>query len=245
MNKSISLILILASAVPFAANAQEVPAVDQTQFSEVPENVRDYRYCEIIPVFRSGLKLRAVVYNTIALNTCPAELWDALDGEQIAQSSGAVTVKMNGPRFFVQNNIEGDESTSASERKTVDFGGIEMNQQAILEARLSQGSVGEKLYTDNEVQRKTTYTYDAGNMVYELTSPEGDVYRMQSYSQIIDPTLTIDDLEILGERLDLPEAWSYQARLLSEDSVLRVDGLAFVINDDLLNTYQKLIPSNE
>ena len=77
-------------------------------------------------------------------------------------------------------------------------------------------------------------------MVYELTSPEGDVYRMQSYTQLVDPTLTIDDLETLGERLELPEGWRYQARVLGEDSQLVADGLAFVINDDFLNAYQKI-----
>jgi hypothetical protein len=37
-------------------------------------------------------------------------------------------------------------------------------------------------------------------MVYELINPEGDVYRMQSYAQDVDPTLTIDDLETLGDQ---------------------------------------------
>jgi hypothetical protein len=79
-------------------------------------------------------------------------------------------------------------------------------------------------------------------MVYELTSPKGDVYRMQSYSQIVDQTLTIEDLETLGDRLDLPEGWSYQARVLTADSALVVEGVTYVINDEFLNTYQKVNP---
>jgi hypothetical protein len=65
---------------------------------------------------------------------------------------------------------------------------------------------------------------------------------MQSYAQDVDPTLTIDDLEALGDRLDLPEGWSYQARVLEADSVVVVDGLAYVIHDDLLNGYMKVMP---
>jgi hypothetical protein len=79
-------------------------------------------------------------------------------------------------------------------------------------------------------------------MVYELVSPDGDVYRMQSYSQIVDSTLTVDELETLGERLDLPEGWSYQARVLTEDSELRADGLTYIVNDEFGSTYQKVNP---
>ncbi len=119
-----------------------------------------------------------------------------------------------------------------------------MRLAAKIETKVWEGTVGDALYTDNEVQRTTTFTYHADNMVYELTSPSGEVYRMQSYSQLVDPTLTIDDLETLGERLELPEGWRYQARVLSEDSKLTADGLAYVIADDLLNSYQKVAPVN-
>jgi len=63
---------------------------------------------------------------------------------------------------------------------------------------------------------------------------------MQSYSQIVDPNLTIDSLERLDEQLELPEGWRYEARRLTNDSVLKADGLAYVINDNLLNSYQKV-----
>ena len=65
---------------------------------------------------------------------------------------------------------------------------------------------------------------------------------MQSYAQIVDPPLTIDDLETLGVRLELPEGWGYQARVLTDDSELIADGLAYVINDDFGNSYQKVTP---
>ena len=40
--------------------------------------VRDARYCEIIPVQRSGFHFLATVYNTLGLNDCPAALWDKI-----------------------------------------------------------------------------------------------------------------------------------------------------------------------
>ena len=56
-----------------------------------------------------------------------------------------------------------------------------------------------------------------------------------------DAELTIADLETLGERLTLPDGWRYETRVLTEDSELKADGLAYVINDDLGNSYQKIL----
>lgn len=220
--------------------SQAVPEVTQTQFLEFPDDIRDYRYCEIIPVFRSGVTLYVEVYNTLSLNECPSELWNELDEETLKEEYGAMAVRINGPRYWVINKMDG--RGASADGKTADFGGIEMTQRAVLESKVWEGTVGDASYTVNEVQRTTTYTYYAGNMVYELTSPEGDVYRMQSYSQIFDPALTIDDLETLGERLELPEGWSYQARVLTEDSELTANGSTYIINDEFGNTYQKVMP---
>lgn len=220
--------------------SQAVPEVTQTQFLEFPDDIRDYRYCEIIPVFRSGVTLYVEVYNTLSLNECPSELWNELDEETLKESYGAMAVRINGPRYWVINKMDGHGVTANG--KTADFNGIEMALRAILESKVWEGTVGDAFYTVNEVQRTTTYTYFAGNMVYELTSPEGDVYRMQSYSQIFDPTLTIDDLETLGERLELPEGWSYQARVLTDDSELTANGSTYIINDEFGSTYQQVMP---
>ncbi|MEO1443744.1 MAG: hypothetical protein AAFV33_25305, partial [Chloroflexota bacterium] len=116
-----------------------------------------------------------------------------------------------------------------------------MNLVAVIETKLWEGTVGSAFYTENEVQRETTYTYYAGTMVYELISPDQEIYRMQSYSQLIDPELTIDDLATLGERLELPEGWSYEARILEAEEFMVADGLALVINDELGNSYQKSV----
>ena len=209
---------------------QTVPEAAQSQFLTPPDDVRDFRYCEIVPVFRKRATFHVEIYNTINLNDCPADLWNELEEETMAEAYGATAVKINGPRYWVLNEISGANETA--EGKIADFGGIEMKLVAKIETKVWEGTVGDEFYTDNEVKRTTTYLYKAGNMVYELTSPEGEVYRMQSYAQFIDPTLTIDDLETLGERLELPEGWHYQARVLTEDSKLKVDGLAYVINDD-------------
>jgi len=215
-----------------------VPAVPATQSLPVPADLRDFRYGEVIPVFQEGLRLSVEVYNTIGLNDCPPGLWAKLDARLLARTLGAVTVKLNGPRHWVLDGIIGSGGTAAG--KVVDFGGIEMRLVAKLDSRVWEGSVGDTFYTPNRVQRFTTWIYLAGKPVYELVSPEGDVFRMQSYAQIADPDLRISDLEDLGRRLALPKGWSYRTRVLAEDSELRANGVAYVINDNLYNSYQKV-----
>ncbi|MFO0580143.1 MAG: hypothetical protein U1A78_39725 [Polyangia bacterium] len=218
---------------------QTVPAITPTQSAPLPEDLRNWRYCEVIPVFQKGLQLNVEVYNTLGLNECPAEAWAKLSAEALAKQYGAKLVKLNGPRYWVLNKLVGAGDTASGQ--VADFGGIQMKRVGMLQTKVWQGTVGDKLYTPNEVHRTTVYTYRAGNLVYELTSPSGEVYRMQSYAQIADPKLSIDDLENLGSRLKLPAGWSYRARRLDADTELKTDGLAYVINDDFYNSYQRVM----
>lgn len=200
-------------------------------------DLRNARYCEVIPVTRERSELTSWVYNTLGLNDCPECEWKALTEEQVNQEYGSIATKLNGPRYWVINRLVGKGSTASGDRFT--FGGIEMELRATLTTKLREGTVGDAFYTPNQAKRDTVYTYDAGAEVYELTSPEGDVYVMQSYAQIADETLTIDDLPSRGGRLALPDGWTYAPRTLGEDLVLDSGGLAYVINDDLYNAYQR------
>lgn len=199
--------------------------------------LRNVRYCEVIPVTRKGITLTSWVYNTLGLNDCPAAEWDALTEDEVNEEYGSVAAKLNGPRYWVMDKLVGSGSTTTGE--TFTFGGIEMALRAKLETKLREGTVGEEFYVPNQVQRETVYTYKAGQPVYELTSPEGDVYIMQSYAQIKDKNLTIDDLASLGSRLALPDGWTYATRTLTEDFELNSNGLAYVVNDDFYNAYQR------
>jgi hypothetical protein len=63
---------------------------------------------------------------------------------------------------------------------------------------------------------------------------------MQTYSQIIDETLTSADLAGLDARIDQPEGWTFTVRTLTEDLAVNSTGVATVIQDDLQNTYQRI-----
>lgn len=220
------------------AKSRTIPAVTPTQSVPLPTDLHDYRYCEIIPVFRSGATFHVEVYNTMGSNNCPAASWAKVNANGLKDRYGAVSIKVNGPRYWTMNRIVSGDATAAG--KIVDFDGIEMTLRGVIETKIWQGTVGDKFYAPNQVRRTTVFVYLKGTRVYELTAPNGDIYRMQSYAQIAAPDLTLADLQGLSTRLRLPKGWTYRSRVLVEDSELKADGLAYVINDNLYNSYQRM-----
>lgn len=196
----------------------------------------DDRYCEILTVERRALKLHVTVYNTIGLNDCPAAAWDAIDADALARTLGVTAVIKNGPRHWTIDGIVGRGSSTANAPTA--FGDVPMTQRATLERKLL-GGMEDQNYTPQEVERDTMFVFAAGKPVFELTDPDGNVYMMQSYAQIVDPTLTLADLAGLGNRLALPADWSFSTRTLDAEYRLEADGVAYVVRDELQNTYQR------
>jgi hypothetical protein len=198
-------------------------------------NVRDRRYCEIFVVEEYLAETEAQVFNTLGLNDCPADRWQAIDPAALKKELGAQAIVMNGPRHFVMDWIQ---SRDMGERP-VDFQGLAMRPVARIVLPVVEGAVERRPYTDHVIERATSYIYAAGEKVYELISPAKRVYVMQAYAQIVDPNLSIDQLASLGDRLKLPDGWTYRVRTLDQDLELRTDGKATVVQDELQNTYQR------
>ncbi len=189
------------------------------------------RYGEVLLVAIGESGPRATVYNSFPLNDCPAELWSALDPQAIAAENGTAAALLNGPRYWLMNDIE-KEQQGPQERKT--FGGIAMIKQATVE----MSSMNPAPYSLNKVNRNTVFVFNAGEQIYELIDPDGRRWVMQTWSQVADPNLSRADLPGLASRLKLPEGWTYQTRVL--DETLRVDTTtrpADVTQDDLTNSY--------
>jgi hypothetical protein len=189
------------------------------------------RYGEVLLLQMGEAGPQATVYNSFPLNDCPAELWSALDAQAIAAENGATAAVLNGPRYWLMNRIQ---KAPQAPRIVKNFGGIDMLQQAtVLLSSLTPAP-----YTVNLVSRHALFTFDAGEEIYELHDPKGQRWVMQTWSQIVDATLSRTDLPGLGERLKLPAGWSYRPRMLSE--ALRIDttvSAAYVLQDDLTNSY--------
>jgi hypothetical protein len=194
-------------------------------------DVSGKRYGEVLLVTPGEAGPQATVYNSFPLNDCPAELWSALDAQTIATENGAAAALLNGPRYWLMNVIE-KEQQGPQVRRT--FGGIEMIQQATV----LLSSMDPAAYSVNKVTRHTVFMFNAGEEVYELQDPHGHRWVMQTWSQVVDATLSRADLPGLGERLKLPDGWSYRPRVLTEE--LRIDTTsraAQVTQDDLTNSY--------
>ncbi|MEM9936782.1 MAG: hypothetical protein AAF824_24350, partial [Bacteroidota bacterium] len=188
-------------------------------------------------VFECGNNLITEVYNSLSHNDCPDPDWFALNAEELKTEYGMVDVRMNGPRHWVINKIAGGAANGGSGfNKVASFGNIEMSLSAQV-----QGRVADDYYLDSEVLRTTIYTFSAGNEVYKLVNPQGEEYIMQSYSRKIDQDLSIGSLAFLGSKLNLPVGWSFKVEVLQEEFQLVTEGLAFVIQDDLENAYQKIV----
>ena len=204
-----------------AANHAPEPAAD----------VFGMRYGEVLLVRLSDSGPEATVYNTFPLNDCPAELWSKLDTTAIASQNDAQLALLNGPRYWLMSSID-KVARGAPVKKT--FGGIEMLRQATVEL----SSMNPAPYTVNRVSRNTVFTFDAGRPVFELIDPDGRRWVMQTWSQTVDPALSLDDLPRLASRLNLPTGWTYESHTLT--SPLRVDTTtqaAHVTQDDLANSY--------
>ena len=205
---------------------------DQSDRSD--KSLRGIRYCEILLGYASDGELHAEVWGTQGLNLCPAAEWEALDRESIQAEYAADFVHWHGPRYTTMDT--GSIELPDGEPRT--YGDLPMQRLATL--TLDPVQIDATPYTEFRVERTSVFGFWSGFEIYELTSPEGAVYVMQSMSQMVDPDLTLADLPDLGSRLDLPEGWTYQPRRLITDLVLTVESEVRVLVDDLQNTYMNV-----
>jgi hypothetical protein len=185
------------------------------------DGLHDARYCEIIELKGSPPDAHAVVWNTIGLNDCPREEWEKLD----------TAVVLNGPRHFLM------DSAAAKTGGVRSFHGMRMTKVATIPIETAADLLRTP-YTDRTIARSNSWRWKRGRTVFELVAPGGDVYVMQSYSQILDPSLAHSDLPKLGRRLELPDGWRYRSRKLRRPLELVAKGKATILQDELQNTYQ-------
>lgn len=220
--KALMLFLCLQPAVLLAEN-----------YSEKRFGVRDMRYCEV--VLSSGW-MTFNVYNTMGLNDCPRDAWNEVDKGSIKRETGAISVILNGPRYWAMDGIENNPLVVKEEKK---FKNIKMHRIATVHLNLLDVLGSFSGYREQRVERDTTFVYDAGKRIYELVGPNGQVYVMQSYSTQ-KQTLSKKDLINLGSKLSLPKGWKFKTGILKKRARLKTeDKEAYVLQDNLMNSYQR------
>jgi hypothetical protein len=197
------------------------------------DNMRGVRYGEVLAMFLRDTGLEAEVYGTQMLNDCPQELWETLDADAIAKDMGAVFVKLNGPRYWLLDGL--GSKVAVVDPVFRDFNGIQMRRIATipLGADFAAGA-----YVVRNVNRGAVFFFDAGKTVYELVDPDGRAFVMQARCVGVDSNMSEASLVTLGERLALPEGWSYRTRVLDSELVIDTSAtLATVVQDEFENTY--------
>jgi hypothetical protein len=201
--------------------------------SRLISDMRGVRYGEVLAVFLEDGRLEAQVYGTQMLNDCPQELWETLDAGAIAAEMGAAFVKLNGPRHWMLDGL--GAKVAKLEPVLRDFNGLTMRRIATVDLGDNPAVAP---YQERHVDRGAVFFFDAGAPVHELVRPDGTAYVMQAYCVGVDPTLTQESLPGLGDRLALPEGWSFRTRVLDEELIVDTTAtVATVVQDELENTY--------
>ena len=198
-------------------------------------------YCEMFGIIGTPGHLEATVYNTLGLNDCPPDKWNALTAEAIARQLHALAGYKNGRRFWVVNRltiyVKGQMSA-----ETVDFGGIKARYAGVLELPpgINPQQRGAGAYRPTTVNRDTQFEYAAGEPIFVLDDPQAHPWIMQAYSQIVDPRLSLKDLYGLGQRLHLAGGWKYRVKTLDKGLIVHpVNETARIVQDELENTYDQ------
>jgi hypothetical protein len=167
----------------------------------------------------------------------------SLDPDALRKEYGGDAVRFNGPRRFLADRFTGEAFDGG---KLSMLGSIPMYLYGTFVVPDFDAFIAGKQtpYRESVSKRTTTWFFDAGAEVYELVSPEGSVYVMQSASLGVDPENTVEQLPTLGERLALPEGWQFRVRTLEEELVMRAtyddDPPNTIVLDEFENNYQRV-----
>ena len=206
------------------------------------ENIRGQRYTEIFIIGGSPIHLVGGVYNTVGLNdpdgtgdTCPQEILDDVDVDDLTKEFDAMGAFKNGPRLWTLDWLE----VKAGEER--DFNGLKARWVTWLDVPKEMRKHESVAYKSIGVERDTQFGINAGSPSFLLDDPEGDTWCMKSASLIVDPNQTYESLKDLGSYLTPEEGWTFRTVVLERDLVLTPDdGHARITQDELGNTYDRV-----
>ena len=203
-----------------------------------PKAAYNARYCEVLAVrgtFPNDLV--ADIWGTQGVNDCPPALWKKQNAAALATELGALTVRLNGPRFSLLSKVVLKVAPGFGGKYRT-FSGLKMRTIAQIKVPVTNGVPGLTPYTPAVATGSRVFTFGKEHKVYELTAPDGSVYVMQTYSQQVDRKLTLSGLPGLKNRLKPPAGWTFSSRKLKRDLTLTTKTQVTVLSDELDNTYQ-------
>jgi hypothetical protein len=237
MLKSTITALTLALLAATSAQAElKINPGPQPGAPLVKENARGTVWCEVIPMVGTPPNAVMHVYTSTFADNCTEQRSAALDMTKLAAELGVPKVVMNPGRYWTF-----DRMTAFTAGELVDFNGIKAHWGATMTPQDVAAITGAKPYSVGKIKRDTEWFYMKGKPAYLLRTPEGKVWVLQVFTKAKDPTLSIETLDQLGAKLQLPEGWKFEIKVLDKDLSLQprnVPGTeAYIMRDNLGNTY--------
>lgn len=230
----IAALSIVASAAHAVVTIKPGPVKGVTI---VKENARGTVWCEIIPMVGTQPNAVMHIYTSTAVDDCTEERSAKLDMEKLAAELNVPKVVMNPGRYWAF-----DKMTAFTAGETVNFNGIKAQWGATMTPQSVSNIVGSKPFNVGKIARDTEWLYHKGKPAYLLRTPEGKVWVLQVFTKAKDKTLSLETLDQLGGKLELPAGWKFEVKVLDRDLSLQprrvADGEAYIMRDNLGNTYQ-------
>jgi len=226
-----------------AADREPVPVPASTA-SATLDFLRGVIFCNVQLVGgtpEAGLAIH--VFNTSGLNnsddrlnTCPPERWAKVSANALKAQYDVMAVLKNGPHGWTMDAV------TLPAGPVVSLNGLETRWWTMTKLpkgiSFDEGPSRDLGYKPVPSRRSSTFTYQAGKPAFIIEDADGTPWVMQSFSRLIDPSLTYDSLQDLGRKLTLPKGWKYRVTVLSQDLQIKAPpGYNWIILDEFWNNY--------
>jgi hypothetical protein len=131
------------------------------------------------------------------------------------------------------------DSTTLPAGPVVAFNGLESRWmgQGLMPKGVSLASAHMAAYTPLQSHRKSSMTFKKGQPVVILDDPQGTLWVMQAFGQLVNKTLTYDTLKGLGSKLKPAPGWKFRVAVLDKDLTISTPkGCNWIVQDELQNT---------
>jgi hypothetical protein len=227
--------IFLAATLPAQA-AQPLKPGPIPGVTLVLDNARGSVWCELVPMVGTPPNLTAHIYTSTSVDHCDEKRAAAVDPVKLAADLGVPKVAVNPGRYWVMDKV-----TLFAAGETVALQGIKVKWGATMTPEDVTTILSGKPWGIGRIKRDTEWLYRKGKPVWLLHAPENKVWVLQVFTKAKDPSLSMETLDTLGGKLQLPPGWRFERKVLAEDLSLqprRADGYAYIMRDNLGNTYQ-------
>jgi hypothetical protein len=181
-------------------------------------------------------------------DSCPEALFNGLDRAALEQQYRVEVVNTNpdtGRKFWTLDTFDVEESPTVR-----DFYGLKARYAGDTAAGsdgkpldLSAAGIPAIQYKELTFYRTSNIVFEKGKPVFMIVDINGTKWVNKAYQTGVDPTLTYAGMSTLGTRLKyLPAGWKFETKILTEDLVIKANGLQPIMWDELGGAYDKLIP---